>query len=158
MAQRERAEMSSKEVSRRTEKERREMALQQKGKVVSDSGHALGARKLDQMVSLRLDPEILQSLREIAEKSGAGLSDLIREAISDWLVARDQARFYLSYTSIETGSAIFGDVGAGSVTDSRVRESQPEDGDWFDAVLEPTSGPSAQQGVSRSDVVRPAKP
>lgn len=93
--------MSTEEL-RRSEKQRRELAEREKGKVVEGSGQALVGRKLDQMVSLRLDPELLRSLREVAESSGNAVSDLIREAIVQWLSARETAQYSISISHIQT--------------------------------------------------------
>jgi predicted transcriptional regulator len=94
--------MSTEEL-RQSEKERRELAEREKGTVVEGSGRALTGRKLDQMVSLRLDPDLLRTLREIAEGSGNAVSDLIREAIVRWLSARETTQYSFSISRIETG-------------------------------------------------------
>lgn len=62
------------------EQERRAQAEQNKGRVVAGSGEPLEGRKLDQMVSLRLDPEVLTALRALASKQRRSVSDLLRQA------------------------------------------------------------------------------
>jgi hypothetical protein len=65
----------------------REAARATRGKVVAGSGTAIEPRKLDQMVSLRLDPEILADLRKLANQAGTGVSELLRTAASQFIAA-----------------------------------------------------------------------
>lgn len=62
-----------------TEEERRNAAFAHRGEVVEGSGASIEPRKLGQMVSLRFEPEVLMILREIAERRGMTVSDLLRE-------------------------------------------------------------------------------
>ncbi len=64
---------------RRTEGERRELAQQHAGEVVEGSGRAVASRRLDQMISLRLEPELAAALRELANRRGVSVSELLRE-------------------------------------------------------------------------------
>lgn len=65
---------------KRDEKERRERALESKGKLVREgSGRALAPRPIPQMISLRLDPDVLAVLRDTAEREGTTISDLLRQ-------------------------------------------------------------------------------
>jgi hypothetical protein len=64
---------------RRSERERRELARQHAGEVVEGSGRAAAPRRLDQMVSLRLEPELAAALRGLAERRGVTVSELLRE-------------------------------------------------------------------------------
>ena len=64
---------------RRTEGERREVAQQHAGEVVEGSGRAVASRRLDQMISLRLEPELAAALRELANHRGVSVSELLRE-------------------------------------------------------------------------------
>ena len=64
---------------RRSEHERRELAQQHAGEVVEGSGKAVAPRRLDQMVSLRLEPELAVALRELANRRGVSVSELLRE-------------------------------------------------------------------------------
>lgn len=61
-----------------TERRRRELAQHHAGKVTSGSGRAIEPRRLDQMVSLRLEPGVIVRLRQIAKAEGATTSDLLR--------------------------------------------------------------------------------
>jgi hypothetical protein len=69
-----------------TEQERRALAYQHRGEVADDPGEAVEPRRMPQMVSLRLDGEILGSLRDIANERGVSLSDLLREG-ADYVIA-----------------------------------------------------------------------
>jgi Ribbon-helix-helix protein, copG family len=64
---------------RRSERERRELAHQHADEVVEGSGRAVAPRRLDQMISLRLEPELAATLRELADRRGVTVSDLLRE-------------------------------------------------------------------------------
>jgi predicted DNA-binding ribbon-helix-helix protein len=77
--------------ARRSERERRELAQQHAGEVVEDSGRAVAARRLGQMVSLRLEPELASALRELANRRGTSVSELLREAAIDLLANEQQA-------------------------------------------------------------------
>jgi hypothetical protein len=63
----------------RSESERRELAQQHAGEVVEDSGKAVAPKRLDQMISLRLEPELAAALRELANRRGVSVSELLRE-------------------------------------------------------------------------------
>jgi hypothetical protein len=64
---------------RRSQREWRELARQHAGEVVEGSGQAVAPRRLDQMVSLRLEPELAAALRELANRRGVTVSELLRE-------------------------------------------------------------------------------
>jgi hypothetical protein len=53
------------------------------GELVEGSGRKVAARRLDQMVSVRLDPELLAQARSMATQRGESLSDLIRACVAD---------------------------------------------------------------------------
>jgi hypothetical protein len=75
---------------RRSERERRELAQQHAGEVVEGSGRVVPPRRLGQMVSVRLEPGLLEALRELASRRGISLSEALREAAIQLLEA-DQA-------------------------------------------------------------------
>jgi hypothetical protein len=64
---------------RRSERERREFAQQHAGEIVEGSGKAVAPKRLDQMISLRLEPELAAALRELANRRGVSVSELLRE-------------------------------------------------------------------------------
>ena len=72
------AQMSDK--VRRSEQERRELAHEHAGEVVEGSGRAVAPRRLGQMVSVRLEPGLVEELRELARRRGVSLSEALREA------------------------------------------------------------------------------
>ena len=63
----------------RSEAERRELAQQHAGEVVEGSGKAVAPKRLDQMISLRLEPELAAALRELANRRGVSVSELLRD-------------------------------------------------------------------------------
>lgn len=77
--------------ARRSERERRELAEQHAGEVVAGSGRAVPPRRLGQMVSLRLEPELAAALRELASRRGTSVSELLRDAAIDLLTTAQTA-------------------------------------------------------------------
>jgi predicted DNA-binding ribbon-helix-helix protein len=67
------------EERRNNEIARRERAQTHAGEVVPGSGKRGKPRRLGQMVSVRLDGELVSALRNIAEQRGVTVSDLLRE-------------------------------------------------------------------------------
>jgi uncharacterized protein (DUF4415 family) len=67
------------EERRNNEIARRERAQAHAGEVVAGSGSRGKPRRMAQMVSVRLDGEIVSRLRNIAEQRGVSVSDLLRE-------------------------------------------------------------------------------
>jgi predicted DNA-binding ribbon-helix-helix protein len=76
--------------ARRSEQERREQAQQHAGEVVEGSGRVVPPRRLGQMVSVRLEPGLVEALRELANRRGISVSEALREAAIRLLEA-DQA-------------------------------------------------------------------
>ncbi|MCP4304588.1 MAG: ribbon-helix-helix protein, CopG family [bacterium] len=70
----------SKDDRRRDEHRRRALAEEHRGDVAEDSGAPVEPRRLDQMISVRLDPEIVRELRSIARSRNTTLSGVLREA------------------------------------------------------------------------------
>lgn len=73
---------------REDEKRRRE-AAQAHTAEVEPGGHEVAGRSIRQMVSVRLEAQLLKDLRELAETRGESVSDLLREAAVE-LVARSR--------------------------------------------------------------------
>jgi len=65
--------------ARAGEAERRRVAQEHRGEVVAESGKALEGRSVPQMVSVRLDPELVGELRALARARGTSVSELLRE-------------------------------------------------------------------------------
>jgi hypothetical protein len=70
-----------------SERELRELAYAHRGELVPGSGIPVEARRLDQVVSLRLAPEIIADLRDLADRRGVTVSDLLREGAATVLMA-----------------------------------------------------------------------
>ena len=54
------------------------------------------ARRLDQMISARLDPMLVAALKELAVKRGVSLSDIVREAAL-LLLKREEAQNVITF-------------------------------------------------------------
>jgi Arc/MetJ-type ribon-helix-helix transcriptional regulator len=63
-----------------SERERREAALAALGGDIVDEAREVAGREIRQMVSVRVEPELISALREIAVSRGVNVSDLLREA------------------------------------------------------------------------------
>jgi len=70
-----------------SERDLREQAYLHRGEVVPGSGTPVEGRRLDQMVSVRLEPETIIALREIAERRSQSVSELLREGASRVIAA-----------------------------------------------------------------------
>jgi hypothetical protein len=64
--------------------------------LVEGSGRRGEPRRLDQMVSARLDPDLVAMLREFAARHGLSLSDVLREAAVQ-LLAREAAANVITF-------------------------------------------------------------
>ena len=67
------------EERRESEIARRERAQAHAGEVVVGSGRRGKPRRMAQMISVRLDGELVSRLRAVAEQRGVTVSDLLRE-------------------------------------------------------------------------------
>jgi hypothetical protein len=67
------------EERRESEIARRERAQAHAGEVVVGSGRRGRSRRMAQMISVRLDGELVSRLRTVAEQRGVTVSDLLRE-------------------------------------------------------------------------------
>jgi Ribbon-helix-helix protein, copG family len=85
------------EEHRRNERERRDLAQQHAGEVVEGSGTVVAPRRLDQMISLRLEPELASALRELANRRDVTVSELLREG-AICLLEDDRASTAASFT------------------------------------------------------------
>ncbi len=80
---------------------RRESAQVQAGEVVPGSGKRGKPRRMAQMVSVRLDGELVSRLRSIAQQRGVTVSDLLREGAElvvqkTYAAARPRIRYTIS--------------------------------------------------------------
>jgi hypothetical protein len=83
--------------ARASEKERRRLAQDHRGEVVEGSGEVIEPRRLDQMLSVRLDPDLVVGLRELAASTGASVSDLLRQGALLVLQEAHSIPYQLSY-------------------------------------------------------------
>lgn len=74
---------------RKSESSRREAAFANRGEVVEDSGEPLAPKRMSEMISVRLDAELVASLRALAAERHISLSDILRSAAVE-LIAREQ--------------------------------------------------------------------
>ena len=77
--------------SRASEAERRETAFAHRGEVEEGSGEKLTPKHVSQMVSVRLDGELAGALRDVAERRGMTVSDVLREAVADIVLAESSS-------------------------------------------------------------------
>lgn len=73
-----------------TEKERREKARRLAGKVVAGSGKKITPKSLDQIVTLRLDSNLIVELRKLAKRDHMTVSELLREGAA-LLIQQEQS-------------------------------------------------------------------
>jgi antitoxin component of RelBE/YafQ-DinJ toxin-antitoxin module len=64
--------------------------------LIEGSGRRGESRRLDQMISARLDPTLVAALRQLAAKRGISLSDVLREAAL-MLLAREEASNLITF-------------------------------------------------------------
>jgi hypothetical protein len=64
--------------------------------LVEGSGRRGESRRLDQMISARLDPTLVAALKSLAAKRGMSLSDVLREAAL-LLIAREEASNLITF-------------------------------------------------------------
>jgi predicted transcriptional regulator len=83
----------------RSEQERRDLAQAHAGELVSETSSEVAAREMKQMISVRLEPELVSSLRELARKRGATMSEVLREAAQLLLASADTSYAYFEVTS-----------------------------------------------------------
>jgi hypothetical protein len=67
------------------------MSVERPEGLIEDAGQRGEPRRLDQMISVRLDPLLVAALRKHAEACGVSLSDVLREAALQ-LLAREEAK------------------------------------------------------------------
>lgn len=106
--------------ARRSEQERRELAQQHAGEVVASSGRVATPRRLGQMVSVRLEPGLVEALRDLANRRGISVSEALREAAIQLLKAEQaasKATFswnIVSVPTVETSATTSRNVSAAS--------------------------------------------
>lgn len=72
------------------------MSVERPQGLIEGSGQRGEPRRLDQMVSARLDPELVATLREFAARHGMSLSDVLRKAAVQ-LLAREESADIITF-------------------------------------------------------------
>ena len=70
-----------------SETDRRDLAFSNRNQVTDDVGEKLAPTNLSQMISLRLDGDLVTALRQHAESRGTTVSELLREAAARLLTS-----------------------------------------------------------------------
>jgi hypothetical protein len=105
--------------------EQRSREAAQAGIAKVEGGQEVRSRELKQMLSLRLEPQLLRELREFAEQRGVSVSDVLRQAAVDLLTRASQAQIVVSITQAQTQQPISGisiqssPTGTGSIAGDR---------------------------------------
>lgn len=77
--------------------------------LVEGSGRQGEPRRLDQMISARLDPGLVATLRDFAARHGMSLSDVLREAAVQ-LLAREAATNVITFNVTVTNATRSGAI------------------------------------------------
>lgn len=72
------------------------MSIDRPQGLIEGSGRRGEPRRLDQMISARLDPTLVAALKQLAAKRGVSLSDVLREAALV-LLAREEASNLITF-------------------------------------------------------------
>lgn len=91
--------------AREDEKRRREAAQADNPEVEPGSGHEVAPRSIKQMVSVRLEAHLLKELRQLAERQGANVSELLRQAAIDLVLRSHQGGPVMAMTFKSSESA-----------------------------------------------------
>jgi Arc/MetJ-type ribon-helix-helix transcriptional regulator len=76
--------------------EREKMTIDRPQGLIEGSGRRGENRRLDQMISARLDPILVAALKDYAAKHGASMSDVLREAAL-LLLEREEAQKVITF-------------------------------------------------------------
>ena len=91
---------------RREDEKRRREAAQASVAEVEPGGHEVAGRSIKQMVSVRLEAQLLKELRELVEKQGVSVSDLLRQAAVELVERSRTTPVRVHYRRAETSSVI----------------------------------------------------
>jgi Ribbon-helix-helix protein, copG family len=101
------------------EKRRREAALAA-ALDVEPGGREIEGRPLKQMVSVRLEAQLLKDLRTLAAERDVSISDLLRQAAVDLVDRARPAPVHVTFRSVGLPMVVFGWVTAGRSATSGV--------------------------------------
>lgn len=102
---------------REDEKRRRE-AAQAITADVEAGGREVARRSLKQMVSVRLEAQLLKELRLLADRRGLSISDLLREAALNLIEESRPIAVHVSLWSTGTPQVVLGEISTGRVVTS----------------------------------------
>lgn len=89
----------------RTDLEGKAMSVERPQGLIEGSGRRGEPRRLDQMISARLDPTLVAALRQLAQTRGVSLSDVLREAAL-LLLAREEPTNVIAFKVAVTNERI----------------------------------------------------
>jgi predicted HicB family RNase H-like nuclease len=87
------------EGQRASEQERRNAAQAAAGSGVEPGAHEVPARRISQMMSVRMEPELIRGLRRVAASKGMSVSDLLRDAAVQLVEAAERQSVLLEVKS-----------------------------------------------------------
>jgi predicted DNA-binding ribbon-helix-helix protein len=105
---------------RREDEKRRREAAQASIAEVLPGGHEVAGRSIKQMVSVRLEAQLLKELRELAEEQGVSISDLLRRAAVELVERSRTTSVLVHYRRTEASSMLIGALTAGNQVTSGV--------------------------------------
>ena len=73
------------------------MSVERPQGLIEGSARRGAPRRLDQMISARLDPALVAALKRLAEQRGVSLSDVVREAAL-LLLAREEPKNVITFS------------------------------------------------------------
>lgn len=98
--------------AREDEKRRRE-AAQASIAEVEPGGHEVAGRSIKQMVSVRLEAQLLKDLRELADEQSMSISDLLRQAAIEVVQRSRTVPVLVHYRRAEASSMLIGGLTTG---------------------------------------------
>jgi uncharacterized protein (DUF4415 family) len=105
---------------RRADERRRREAAQAGAAGMEPVGHGVAGRSSKQMVSVRLEAQLLKELRDLAEAQNVSVSDLLRRAAVELVERSRTASVRVQYWSAEVPSVITSSLTAGTQVTSGV--------------------------------------
>jgi hypothetical protein len=87
---------------RRSERERRDEAQRNAEDLVEEAVREVPPSDMKQVLSLRMDPQLIRSLRRIATERGTTVSELLRQAATE-IVSGSKVRHHVAFRQVGTG-------------------------------------------------------
>ena len=111
--------------NRREDEIRRREAAQASTAKVEEGGYEVAGRSIKQMVSVRLEAQLLKELRQVAEQQDVSISDLLRQAAVDLVEHWRTQSMVMTLRPAGSPQMITGALTAGQVT-SGVPNKNPQ--------------------------------